>query len=243
MTMTSLFYDFDDFYIVIHFCLFQFEGKKSVLFLCRDNYMRSPMIKSMFNELLEQTNQTKEWIVESAAIGWWDVGKGMDPRAKARCELYGLNTTHVVREISDDDFYKFDYIIATDETDFSFLKLQRPEDASAKIALLSSFSKVKFESADLPDPFFLKSKALLDALDDIIHRGWWYLVGFLDTYGIKVPMTTTIEVRTVKTSTKNKTSTVNMYQGRMASMFESAKGTKFKDRVTVKSTHRKLHKK
>lgn len=222
---------------------FQYEGKNSVLFLCRDNYMRSPMIKAIFMEMLALANQTDKWIVESAGIGWWDVGKGMDPRAQERCELYGLNTHHVAREICEDDFYKFDYIIATDETDLSFLKLEAPKDNRAKICLLGDFtSKCDFhiEDKNFVDPFFLKTKALYTALDDIVNRGYWHLLGFLDTLGIQLPITTTIEKKVISTIKKYRTSTLDPWRVKISLMQAAITITHFKDRVTVKSTHRKL---
>lgn len=194
-------------------------------------------------ELLGTTNQTDQWIVESAGIGWWDVGKGMDPRAKARCELFGIDTHHVAREICQDDFYKFEYIIATDETDLSFLKLEAPEDNRAKLCLLGSFNNkcdFKPETKDLPDPFFLKTKPLLNALDDIIYRGYWYLVGFLDTMGIRVPITTTLQKTTISTTRKIKSTTMDPWKLKMSLIQAAVSITRFKDRITVKSTHRKL---
>uniref|UniRef100_A0A8D8YDS3 acid phosphatase n=1 Tax=Cacopsylla melanoneura TaxID=428564 RepID=A0A8D8YDS3_9HEMI len=220
---------------------FHFEGKKSVLFLCRDNYMRSPMIKSMFMDLLKTTNQTDDWIVESAGIGWWDVGKGMDPRAKHHLESYGLNTSHIVREICQDDFYKFEYIIATDERDLGFLDLEAPEDGISKCVLLGSFnSKAKFPVSDLPDPFFLKTKPLNDALEDIMNRGYWYLVSFLDTFGVQVPEVLTTKKVKIITTVKIRSSTMNPWHEKMSSLQAGWSATKFKDRITVKSTHRKL---
>lgn len=189
------------------------------------------------------SNQTDKWVVESAGIGWWDLGKGMDPRAKRRCELYGLDTNHVVRDICQDDFYKFDYIIATDDTDLSFLHLEAPSDNTAQLALLGSFnSKAKFSGTkNLPDPFFLKAKDLNDALDDIIHRGYWYLLGFLDTMGVQVPTTTTTEKITFTTTRKIRSSTIDAHILKMSALMANVTQTKFRDRKTVKSTHRKIH--
>jgi low molecular weight phosphotyrosine protein phosphatase len=115
------------------------NSKKAALFICLGNICRSPIAEAVFLHLLEEQGQLNEWEVESAALGPWHVGRRPDRRADQILKNHGIDYSHQARQITDDDFNKFDFIFGMDESNMQDLNKQKPSGSKAKLILLGSY--------------------------------------------------------------------------------------------------------
>lgn len=63
------------------------------------NICRSPIAEAVFVKLLKDAGKTDDWIVDSAAIGPWHVGKGPDRRAISVLTKHSISTGHKARQV------------------------------------------------------------------------------------------------------------------------------------------------
>ncbi|KAJ9588474.1 hypothetical protein L9F63_018130 [Diploptera punctata] len=115
------------------------QQKKSALFICLGNICRSPMAEAVFLHILKQMGKTEDWNVDSAALGSWHVGGGPDRRTMKVLKNNGINYSHRVRQITKDDFKKFDFIFGMDDNNMKELDSLKPSSAKAKLILLGTY--------------------------------------------------------------------------------------------------------
>ncbi|RZF36220.1 hypothetical protein LSTR_LSTR008546 [Laodelphax striatellus] len=113
--------------------------EKSALFICLGNICRSPIAEAVCKKVVVDLGVSNRWHIDSAAIGPWHVGNPPDPRAISTLKAHGLSTQHRARQLSTEDFRKFDYIFGMDEENMDALKTRTPKDSKAECLLLGSF--------------------------------------------------------------------------------------------------------
>lgn len=115
------------------------KTKKSVLFICLGNICRSPIAEAVFRHVLEEKAILHEWEVDSAALGSWHVGGRPDRRASKILRNHGVDYSHIVRQITKDDFKNFDFIFGMDESNMRDLNDKKPSGSKSKLILLGSY--------------------------------------------------------------------------------------------------------
>jgi protein-tyrosine phosphatase len=97
--------------------------------------------------------------VDGAGTGAWHIGEPPDERATAAAARRGIALTGVARQITPNDFYDFDLILAVDAENLHRLRRVAPPEARGKVRL--------FDTVDVPDPYYGGADGFDDALDQI----------------------------------------------------------------------------
>jgi len=128
------------------------EEKIKVLFVCLGNICRSPVAEILFEHHLKLLGKASFFYLDSCGTGGWHQGELADKRMRQTAEANGLSITHRARQILEEDFSKFDYILSMDDQNMRDL-LTMNEAGSKKIFLLSDLSE-DYISQNIPDPYF-----------------------------------------------------------------------------------------
>ncbi|CAH1254894.1 ACP1 [Branchiostoma lanceolatum] len=128
------------------------SGKKSVLFVCLGNICRSPIAEAVFTHLVREKGQLDQWEINSAATIDMHVGKRADPRTRACLEKHSVPYGHIVRQVTEGDFTKFQYILGMDHNNISNLKHIQPPNSTATVKLLGSYDPEGKEVIE--DPYY-----------------------------------------------------------------------------------------
>ncbi len=147
--------------------------KISILFVCLGNICRSPAAEAIFQDLINEKGFDKQFVVDSAGTGSWHVGKKADSRMRFAAQKRNINITSNARQIKEDDFSKFNYILVMDNSNFNnVLELKNRVKGSdfAKILKIQDFASI-FKEKEVPDPYFGGDDGfdhVLDILEDSI---------------------------------------------------------------------------
>uniref|UniRef100_A0A914UP46 Low molecular weight phosphotyrosine protein phosphatase n=1 Tax=Plectus sambesii TaxID=2011161 RepID=A0A914UP46_9BILA len=154
--------------------------KKSVLFICLGNICRSPIAEAVFIELLKERGLTDQWVVDSAAVINYHEGKGPEKRAVATLNSHGITDYHHrVRQVTKDDFSKFDYIFGMDDANISDLTELAQKAKGAKKAHVSLLGLHDPEGERIiPDPYYESGSAMFEQVYQQCVRS---CAGFLDS--------------------------------------------------------------
>ncbi|MGB5331614.1 MAG: low molecular weight protein-tyrosine-phosphatase [Woeseiaceae bacterium] len=124
-----------------------------VLFVCMGNICRSPTAEGVFRHHVAEAGLAEKILVDSAGTHAYHVGDPPDRRAYAAAERRGISLVDIrARRVSDEDFERFDYIIAMDEDNASRLKDQSPPEYHSKVRLFLEFSSSR--EREVPDPYY-----------------------------------------------------------------------------------------
>ncbi len=145
----------------------------SVLFVCLGNICRSPAAEAIFLDLLSKKKIKDKFLVDSAGTGSWHIGKKADSRMRFAAKQRNLEILSKARQFQQDDFYKFNYILTMDNSNFEHIINLRPKSNDTNIAnvlKMQEFSS-KFEETEVPDPYFGGEDGfdyVLDILEDSV---------------------------------------------------------------------------
>ncbi len=107
----------------------------SVLFVCLGNICRSPLAEAALRA--EAVAAGIAITIDSAGTGGWHAGDPPDPRARAEALRHGIDiTAYRARQVTENDFRRFDMIFALDQQNLRDLARIAPRRASAKVGLL-----------------------------------------------------------------------------------------------------------
>ena len=141
-----------------------------VLFVCLGNICRSPTAEAIFRHQVERNSLGSRIFVDSAGTGDWHVGKAPDRRAREAASARGYRLDHLrARQVSAEDFTRFDYILAMDETNLANLEALRPGDFAGHLGLFLDFADYG-EIREVPDPYF-GGQAGFELVLDLIENG------------------------------------------------------------------------
>lgn len=123
-----------------------------VLFVCLGNICRSPLAEAALRGEAERLGLDIE--VDSAGTGDWHLGYPPDSRAVAVARKNGIDIAHLrARQVTPDDFYRFDHIVALDAQNLADLRAMEPADAKARLSLLLDHVEGRAGEA-VADPYY-----------------------------------------------------------------------------------------
>ncbi|EMT50616.1 MULTISPECIES: low molecular weight protein-tyrosine-phosphatase [Brevibacillus] len=123
-----------------------------VLFVCLGNICRSPMAEAVFRHMVASEGMSSQISIDSAGIGGWHAGE--PPHSGTRKVLSGKGIAHEslkARQITQDDFSTFDYIVCMDEENLAALKRMAPP--GVHVHRLMDFA-AHLPERDVEDPYY-----------------------------------------------------------------------------------------
>ena len=128
------------------------DGPPSLLFVCLGNICRSPLAEGALRA--EAGRRGLDLTVDSAGAGDWHAGEAPDRRAQATARRHGVDVSGLrARQVTPDDFRRFDHVIALDHDNLADLRALAPADATAKLSLLLDWVPGRAGQA-VADPWF-----------------------------------------------------------------------------------------
>lgn len=137
----------------------------SVLFVCLGNICRSPMAEGILRHLAEEKGLAIR--VDSAGTGHWHVGEPPDRRAIQCLKGHGIDISGLkARQVSAEDFYRFDLILAMDTSNLESLK--RLYRGGSIPQLFTHFCGLS--EPEVPDPYYGNERDF-EWVYQLLHRG------------------------------------------------------------------------
>ena len=141
------------------------KSKISVLFVCMGNICRSPTAEGVFRKFVNDAGLDADILVDSAGTHAYHVDQPPDRRASAAAERRGFPLDNIrARRVSQEDFERFDYILAMDEDNLLILRESAPEHHRKKLFLFLEFSE-SYPGMEVPDPYYGGSSGFERVLD------------------------------------------------------------------------------
>ncbi len=126
-----------------------------ILFICTGNICRSPTAEGVFNKLAIDLGLSDKTHAQSCGIMGWHEGNHPDNRAITAAKKRGVDLAKLqAREISIDDFHKFDILFAMDKGHFNQCQEIAPKGTAQKIKLFLKPVASDFNNSEVPDPYY-----------------------------------------------------------------------------------------
>jgi protein-tyrosine phosphatase len=117
-----------------------------VLMVCLGNICRSPTAEVVLRHRLAAAGLGDQVEVDSAGTGGWHIGAAPDPRSQRHAAHRGYDLSALrARRVVEDDFHRFDLILAMDEDNLADLRRLAPARHRAELRL--------FAEVEVPDPY------------------------------------------------------------------------------------------
>ncbi|MCG6211545.1 low molecular weight phosphotyrosine protein phosphatase [Vibrio furnissii] len=127
------------------------KRKTAILVVCMGNICRSPTGEAVLKHKAQQLGLEIE--VDSAGTIGYHQGNLPDARARAAGEKRGYSFSGMhARQVTNEDFARFDFILAADRDNLSDLKQRCPSEYQHKLALFLSFGHSEYD--EIPDPYY-----------------------------------------------------------------------------------------
>ena len=106
---------------------------RKILFVCLGNICRSPSAEAIFRHLVQERDDRNEWEIDSAGILDLHEGLRSDKRGLQVLKKHGIVNNHRARQVHEDDFRRFDVILAFDDSNVRDLnETFKPTDGTAR---------------------------------------------------------------------------------------------------------------
>ena len=126
---------------------------RNILFVCHGNICRSPMAEFIMKYLIKEKGIENQYYIESAAVSREEIGNPIYPPAKRCLTKHGIpfNEAKTARQMTKEDYDRFDDIICMDQSNLSRIERIIPHDPQGKIKLMMSFAG---RHRDVADPWY-----------------------------------------------------------------------------------------
>jgi protein-tyrosine phosphatase len=141
---------------------------RRILFVCMGNICRSPTAEGVMRALLREEGLEGRIEVDSAGTGSWHAGEPPDTRAAEAAGRRGIALAGAARQVTSEDFERFDLVVAMDRSNLrDLLAIAPDEDAAEKVRLLREFDPAADGDLDVPDPYYGGDRGFETVLDQV----------------------------------------------------------------------------
>ena len=152
------------------------DPRFSVLFVCLGNICRSPTAQGVFQHLAEGQGLGDRVEVDSAGTAAFHIGSKPDHRSIKAAANRGYDLSRLkARQVLEQDFYHYDYILAMDNDNLSNLRKIQPADGKARVQLMLDHAEHTGFS-EVPDPYYGGARGF-DLVLDLIEEGAQGMLG------------------------------------------------------------------
>jgi low molecular weight protein-tyrosine phosphatase len=144
--------------------------RTGVLFVCLGNICRSPLAEGIFRAMVEEAGLAERFDIDSAGTSGYHDGDRADPRTIETARSRGVRVDSISRRVTDEDFTRFDIIIAMDEDNRAKLeRLARRGGHASDIRMLREFDPDADGDLAVPDPYYGGARGF-DDVHDMVER-------------------------------------------------------------------------
>ena len=128
--------------------------KVSVVFVCMGNICRSPTAEAVFRHYVESAGLSGQILIDSAGTHDYHIGDPPDLRTQRAAQQRGYDMSGLRgRQVEEDDFHRFDYVLAMDKANLAILQRLAPPDGTTKARLFLEYARHHAER-EVPDPYY-----------------------------------------------------------------------------------------
>jgi protein-tyrosine phosphatase len=142
-----------------------------VLFACTGNICRSPVAKAVMSKKIALMGLSDSVQIDSVGTESYHQHARADSRSQHSAAYRGYTLLgHSARQITPEDFYAADVILAMDWANMRRLQQMAPEFCRHKVELLMRYAQ-NHDSAEIPDPYYADQAAfnlVLDYVEDAV---------------------------------------------------------------------------
>ncbi|MGB0681198.1 MAG: low molecular weight protein-tyrosine-phosphatase [Magnetovibrionaceae bacterium] len=143
----------------------------SVLFVCLGNICRSPTAEGVFRAQVEKAGLGDHILIDSAGTGAFHVGEAPDRRSTEVAARRGYDLKALrARQVTRDDFDRFDFILAMDHQNLANLQRLQPSAYGGHLGLFLSLGS-DLPTEEVPDPYYGGAQGFEHVLDLIENAG------------------------------------------------------------------------
>jgi protein-tyrosine phosphatase len=136
-----------------------------VLFICLGNICRSPTAEGVLRHLVAKEAPDLSIEIDSAGTADYHIGAPPDSRSQRAALRRGIDLSGLrARQVTQDDFSRFDLILAMDRDNLRELQAMRPEGSRAALKLFLEYAP-ELNLHDVPDPYYRDASAFEEVLD------------------------------------------------------------------------------
>jgi len=138
---------------------------RRILFVCLGNICRSPTAEGVFRHLLEHEAPELRIEVDSAGTAGYHIGDPPDARSQRAALRRGIDLRQLrARQVTPDDFARFDLILAMDRDNLRRLEAMRPPQSHARVRLFLEYAADPGR-LEVPDPYYSDASVFEEVLD------------------------------------------------------------------------------
>jgi protein-tyrosine phosphatase len=143
------------------------EQKVRVLFVCMGNICRSPTAEAVFRRAVDQAGLKELIECDSAGTHGYHIGEPPDHRTQQAASQRGYDMSNLRgRKVGNQDFARFDYVLAMDRRNLALLNELCPAEHADKLGLFCDFHE-NYAGREVPDPYYGGPRGFEQVLDMI----------------------------------------------------------------------------
>jgi protein-tyrosine phosphatase len=133
--------------------------------VCLGNICRSPTAEGVFRHLLAQEAPELRVEVDSAGTAGYHIGNPPDLRSQRAAHARGIDLSGLrARQVTAEDFLRFDLILAMDRDNLEELEAMRPAESRARVRLFLEYAP-ELGRTEVPDPYYGDARGFEEVLN------------------------------------------------------------------------------